>query len=227
MPQISPHTDPPPDAKESLLGYAHHHHIAEDALIAPTNARLSKPPPRKRRRSECSQELGGYLEGYSKGPVFARKDFTDSTRDPSDMVYGKLKLSVSKEEGRLLSTTMKSKEVEIDWNAVLPPLRRGRSPMIEYPLLTEEQEIRISSKAQPLLDSEMIDGLSDEFTALHEGDTTKELQEMAESSTRETVEKLDCGTESLALTVELHQDSVISPEETQLCFDSVVGKYDV
>ncbi|KAJ5194609.1 uncharacterized protein N7498_008047 [Penicillium cinerascens] len=226
MPQISPHTDPPPDGKESLLEYAHHHHIAEDALTTPANAHLSKHLPRKRTRSECNQELEGYLEGYSKGPVFSRKSFADSAQDPSDMIHGKLKLSVSIEEGRLLSTVMQNKEVEIDWNAVLPPLRHGRSPIVEYPLLTEEQEIRIFSKAQPLLDNEMIDGLWDETVALHEGDTTKNLQEMAESSTTETVEKLDCGTESLALTAELHQDCVLSPEETQLWFDSVVEKYD-
>lgn len=227
MPQLSPHPSPPPDAKTSLLEYAHHHHIAEDALTIPASARLSKPPPRKQNRSECSQDLGGYLERYSKGPVFARKDFTVSARDPSDMIHGKLKLSVSTEEGRLLSTITQNKEVEIDWNAVLPPLRRGRSPMIEYPLLTEEQEKRIFLKAQPLQDSEMIDGLWDETTALHEGDTTKNLQEMAEDPMTETVEELDCGTESTAMTAELHQDSMLSPQETRLWFDSVVGKYDV
>lgn len=209
--------DPPPDANKSLLEYAVHHRIAEDPLATPAGSCLRKGLPSKSSRSGSSLEFENNLEGGTEGLAFT-PDFND---------FESSKLSITTEEGRFLSKMMQDKEVEIDWNALLPPLSQSRFPKLEDPLLTEEEE-HILSKGQELLDSEMIDVSWDETAGLHEEQRTEALQDLPACSMTDILgEKLDCGKESLAFIADIQRDSGRSPEENRVWLDSVIGKYNL
>jgi hypothetical protein len=210
--------DPPPDANKSLLEYAVHHRIAEDPLATPAGSCLRKGLPSK--SSLCGTSLGfeNNLEGGTEGLAFT-PDFND---------FESSKLSITTEEGRFLSKMMQDKEVEIDWNALLPPLSPSPFPKLEDPLLTEEEEEHILSKGQELLDSEMIDFPWDETAALHEEQMTGTLQDLPACSMTDILgEKLDYGKESIAFIADIQRDSGRSSEESRVWLDSVLGKYNV
>lgn len=203
----------PSDAHDFLLEYALKHGIAEDALATPVGACLNRDPTGKE-----SDEIGSDLEGDPECFAFDGQFVND---------FESQKLSVSTEKGRLLCAIMQDKEVETDWNAVLPPLRYGCVPNVEYPLLTEDREIRNSVKSQGPLDSDMVD-VRDETAAVHEEDMTESLQELADSARACIVEeRLDCGRQSLVFDADQQRDSVLSQEETQSRLDSVIGKHNV
>lgn len=209
--------DPPADANKSLLEYAVHHRIAEDPLATPAGSCLKKGLPSKSTRSGCSLEFENNLEGGTEG-----LDFTPDFND-----FESSKLSITTEEGRFLSKMMQDKEVEIDWNALLPPLSQSCFPKLEDPLPTEEEE-HILSKGQQLLDSERIDVPWDETAAFHEEQMTGTLQDLPTCSMTDILgKKLDCGRESLAFIADIQRDSGQSPEESRVWLDSVIGKYNV
>lgn len=214
-----PRMESPLDANKSLLEYAVHHRIAEDPTATPAGSCLKKGLPSNSSRSGSSLEFENNLKGGTEDLSFTPLDFNNSESS---------KLSITTEEGRFLSRMMQDKEVEIDWNALLPPLSQSRFPELEDPVLTEEEEEHILSKGQELLDSEMIDVPWDETAVLHEEQRTETLQDQPACSMTDILgEKLDCGRESLAFIADIQRDSGRSPEESRVWLDSVIGKYNV
>lgn len=208
----------PPGVDASLLEYARHFHIAEDTLAVPPATYLS-----------VTEEQGPMHDS----PVRRPRDEIRARYETLQTLFARdlepKKLDISLQEGRLLSTIRREemKQTQVDWDVMLPPLRRVGSFVVDPLLLTEEEEEALElSRSQALLDDGPAMLLSEEVSTFHGDDTVDELRELTDEPVEDdTAETLDCSKDSVALNTESQNGS--SGNEMAALFGDLVDKSQV